>query len=167
MSVTDPFTVVLNRLRALIEADAYLSTVIKTGNLITPTGTAQNPNKTNTQDADKPSIEIIPSTGNLKPHFSSTSVGLTERYTFVLVTGKLTVDSRLYPIKWALFQMLTTVTQEGLNIPFVTNADLEEDMIQGFDAALPENHNTAGWSLGLTLSVMMTFNKIGNVIQYP
>jgi len=167
MSTTDPFTVVYNRLWDIIEGDYYLSSLIKIGSRIKLTGTAQNPLKSNTQDGDKPQLIIAPVGGPLTPHMSSSSVSVTKRYTFAVATGKLTVDSVLFPIQWGLFCVLMKATNNHLCLSFVKDADITEDIFEGADAELPDNDNTSGWSLGLTLSVQMVFNRDNNNVVYP
>jgi len=163
----DPFTTVIEQLWDLIEANTYLADHIKPGNRIKMSGRKQIPEKSNLQDGDLPQLVIVPTGGPARPHFTSSSVSLTEQFVFHLVTGNLTVDSILFPVKWELLKMLVTATSTNLDLDFVVNADLVDDMIEGFDNKQEENRGTAGWSLGLTLTVLMSFNRVDNEIVYP
>lgn len=169
MSDTDPFTQVIERLWDLIEADGELAGLVKPGNRIKLTGDGQIPMKASVQDGDMPELAIEPVGGSLNPHYTSTSLSVTQLYRFSLVTGNLMVDAVLFPVKWALLKLLVRICGNQLEeLPFVTNADLIGEAIEeGFDRAQEKNRGTSGWALGLTLSVAMTFNRSANIVQNP
>jgi len=164
---TDPYTQVIEKLWTLIEADSTLAGLVKAGNRIKFTGDGQLPMKTNPTDGDWPQLMIIPVGGPANPHTSSTSSEATQRFDFSLHTGNMMVDASLFPVKWALFKVLARAVLNELGLPFVTNADMRDDGVEVFDARAEEQRGTKGWSLGLTVTVEMTFSRVSNVIQDP
>jgi hypothetical protein len=167
MSLDDPYTRCINALWAAIEADDTLSGLVKTGNRIKLTGDVQDPRKKNVQDADLPEIIIAPATAQVQPHFTSTSVMIVETFAFSLATNRVTVDDVYYPVKWALLQVLITAANDNLNLKsFVKQVEFNDDIVQAVQATQENNRDTAGWSLGLTLTVSMTFTRNQNVVIY-
>ena len=156
---TDPFTLVYNKLWTYIEADETLVALIKPGNRVKVTGDKQIPIKAIVQDGDMPELVIEPAGGLTQAHFSSTSAQVVQDYRFTLTTGTLMADENLFPIKWALIRLFASIMTEHLGLDWVTSVDLASRDEEGVDTEQAKNRGTSGWSLGLTLSVMMTFNR--------
>ena len=156
---TDPFTLVYNRLWELVEATPEFTDMVKVKNRIKLTGLASDPMKNEVNDGDLP--EVILSfqglIGNL--HSTSHTTSFDVRYNWVVSTGSRLVDTRLFPLQWALciamakWGTLTALTWSGST--FVK--DMSSVAFDAGESNVERNRGITGWSTLWTVELKLIF----------
>jgi len=102
MADIDPFSQVYDWLWDLLEANTSFATLVKPGNRIRFDGTAANPVKEITSDADYPEVMIELAGGLPTPVNTSSSSSVIQRFAVSVSMGTLRLAAFL-PLKWAIY----------------------------------------------------------------
>jgi hypothetical protein len=156
-STTDPWTQTLDRLWAILEANALFTSLVRPGNRVKLTGPGDgNPLKDNVQEGDLPELYIEPTVETAQFATSSKSVRLAPSWSFHLATNDMRVSARVGPVKWAILKALHDAG-EHLGLDFVTSARLTTGLLSSYDPM--ENRGTKGWTALLTVTVTWDLPK--------
>lgn len=164
----DPFTMVLNRLWALLEADADFCAAVQPGNRIKFTVDSQgNPIKENVQLGDLPEVIIEPTTGS--DNLASTSgAGKAEiTYRIMVATGDMRVltANLMHWILWRIFDhagdRLTNTNVAGLgDMGFVYKSRFSTIVSATLNPEISRGRK--GWCVLLTITTTLELPRGGS-----
>jgi hypothetical protein len=158
----NPLNLIHNGAWAAAEADTELSTLVLPGNRIKLAERAEL--KKNIQDADLPELIFIPRSGIGNFTATSSNVGFEMTFDWLLSTGDLRVNYRLYPVFWSLYRSMaafqaTAGSLQYKDKKFVTGVFFQNASIGESD---PErNRGVSGFSSVFSLMIRMSFPKGG------
>ena len=156
-STTDPWTQVLNRLWAILEANAAFAALVKPGNRIKFTDTAnQNPIKENIQAGDLPEVTIEPTTAQDQWAYTSTSVGFTQVWSVKLATNDMRLVGAASPLRWIVVKTLFEAGDK-IGLDFVVSTRISPCLLNTYDPV--ENRGTKGWTVLCTLTTVLELRK--------
>jgi hypothetical protein len=156
----NPLSLIHDAVWAAVSVDTELNGLIKAGNRIKLDERASIKNQV--QDADLPELILIPRSGvgNLTSTSSSVSFELT--FDWLLSTGDLRVNYRLYPVLWSLYRAMSKYQRvAGAALyndkKFITGVAFSSVNIGESDAE--RNRGIKGFSSVFSFVVKMSFGK--------
>jgi len=159
---TDPFTQVYDKLWAILEANTGFTALVKKGNRIKLSGDKEDPIKKQISDADTPEVLLTVTGGELYQRRTSTLSLHTKQYSFVVTTGTLRVNKKLFPIEWAIMRAFDSSLDKNLGLTFVTGFRpgnsrwiIDDD---------PQMRGRLGWIARIDFDV--TFSILNADLQY-
>lgn len=165
----DPFSQVYTALADLAAASVPLSSIVKVRNLIRfDSRTNRNVEKQTAADADLPELVLLPDTGTVAMHNTSSSSRVIRQYVWKLNTGDYRLVRRLHPVEWMLACAMTgwkaelgRLTWKGQS--FVTRSDIIS--VAAGESDNMRNDGIRGWSAIWRCEVEMHF-RTNDMIQY-
>jgi len=103
---TDPFTLVYEALRGILEGNADFARVVKKNNRMFYVGPSRRPEKDVPQDSDRPEVRLAPSGGEAHLGATSSSSKIVKRFRIEVATGDMRVDERLFPVQWSIYRAM-------------------------------------------------------------
>ena len=159
--MTNPLTQLYTAIVETLAASDDFTALVKEKNRIVYTGTRRDPEKHSVQDADFPEVRLTPTGGEYGPERDTDGRTWIERYQILVATGEQRVDTRLFPVRWAIVRALAdwqrilgelTWMDETFVLDFdVQSSDVgasEVDMRRGID----------GWAAVVNLEAKMWFS---------
>lgn len=184
----DPFTQTYTRILAVLQADPVVKALVRSGNWIKFNDTNVQPFKRNIQSGDMPEILIEPVTGMDEQAQDSISARMTVMWSIKVATG----DSRLFwtdpntgdntgvfALKWAIMVALDSAgdalavingSSQLPSLTFCRVARITASVKSPFDPAgnpTSEARGTDGWTILITLTTILDFQRIAGVLQLP
>jgi hypothetical protein len=170
--MSDPFTMVYDRLWDLLEESSEVTALVKPKNRIKfNEDRVWNPIKDEISNADTPELVLAVQTSEINLLNSSSSSMITKQYQFLISTGNMHLSQKLFPLEFAIFAamanwcgVLTTLRwPEDAPRSFVTRANLvsAEHGLKDLD----KDRGIAGWSAVWTAEVRMDF-RTSDLISY-
>jgi hypothetical protein len=161
-SQVDPFTQVINRLWAILEADATFCAMVKPGNRIKLTAAdGHNPIKQNVQPGDLPEVIIEPTTSVDNAARTSTSMTVLQNFSVKAATNDMRINAAALPLRWVLLKAMFA-GGDRLDLDFVVRTRLTTSLLNTYDPV--ENRGTEGWTVLMTVAVEMEFARAGQTL---
>ena len=167
MSV-DPWTQVLLRLWAILEADATFASLVKPGNRIQFTDPKNpNPIKEGSNDSDCPEVTIVPGDSQEKLGFTSGSILSHQPWTVKVRTSHMCLGDEsdgpignllVFPLKLAIIRSILAAG-DSLGLGFVSNAKITTCVLNSYD--IVESRGTKGWVLFVTVNTDIELPRHG------
>lgn len=167
----DPFTIAYNALWALAEAHAPLAALVRLGNRIKFTASAEDqiggrdPVKDTVTTADLPELRLIPSGMRLRKRAGSSGFSVERSFQWGIASGQKLLDADgnnigLFPIEWELLRAMADVDRVMQAVEFAGSTKIlhaipvlaSEGVV---DADL--QRNIGGWSALWQIDVEMAF----------
>lgn len=180
MTTLDPFSMVYERIVAILKADPTIQSLVRSANWIT-FDSAPQPLKRAFQPGDAPEILIEPVNGNDQWASTSLSAESTVMWSIKIATNDLRlffddpagsgIKTGVFPLKWALMACLDRAG-DGLELvngatplpplPFCRVSRITVSVKSPFDPAgnpVSEGRGTDGWTLLATLTTALDINR--------
>lgn len=156
--MADPFSTAYETLWTRLLAHAGFSALVRTGNRLRHDGTNWQAQKTSTQSADLPEIDIFPAGLEEWGQRSSDRVLVKQRLVVAVSTGDLRIDERLYPITYNLLAALENAAELGGTV--VGGGLLCDDL--GVDMSREDsqlNRGTQQWTAIARIGILHAITK--------
>ena len=156
----DPWSQVLLRLWALLEANTDFCAAVKAANRIKFTAASgANPLKTQIQDGDTPEVMITMDQSSDRPALTSVQSGSDQQFQIQVTT----LDMRLRKtdgtgandLRWLIWQILNNAG-DSLGLDFVYKTRIQSALVHYID---PINRGTLGWVCFFTVTCNLQLPK--------
>lgn len=158
--MTDPFTQVERKLWDLIAAHPGVTALVRAGNIKDDQDLGDRAQKEGKLGADLPELRILPASGALLGH-SSTSIRYSQAYDLQLLTGSERAFQEMYPVKWQLLRAFALTRRDPqwatLGLDFVTDV-----RVVGFTEqqnGVQVDQNKLGWLSTLRIEIEMSLSQ--------
>ena len=173
MSLQEPFTPVINRLWAILNADSDFVARVKPGNQIVWTGKPENAiEKRNVlQPSDAPEVEILPGTCPQDWALSSRVAEWTQTFSISIKSGDLRVfwldhngdPQGINVLAWIVYNALYSAGDTlGLNYISACRITAAAPLLLTSE----QNRGKAGWTQLLTVHVNMVIPRVSDTLQF-
>lgn len=156
----NPLKLVHDALWEAVSADEELDDLIKAGNRIKLE--ERSDIKTQVQDADLPELILIPRSGIGNFTSTSSSVSFEVSFDWLISTGDMRVQFRLYPVVWSLFRAMSAYQRTAGSLVYKGNRFINGVTFQTVNVGESDaerNRGIKGFSSVFSLTVKMTFPK--------
>lgn len=145
----DPYSLVLDRLWAVLEADARFNSLVALRSRV------KQPEALDVvAEADRPLVEITPSGGQSEIGHTVNFNRCTQRFLIRCVSGDVLPKNMLFPLKWAVTSALSRAGV-SMGLPGLVWDVTVDDVRDDLRAAEDTQRAAFGWSNAIQVTVLM------------